>query len=416
MTTIHKILPTEKQLDYQDWEFGLFLHFGLRTFYEGYVDFDERPMSPSKFNPTNLDCEQWIRTAKESGMNYAVLTAKHHDGLSNWPSAYTSFSVAQSEWKEGKGDVIREFVDACHKYGIKPGLYYSPYDGSVDFYKKDAKAYDDYFVNQLTELLSNYGEIDILWLDGCGSEGHEYDWPRIIGEVRRLQPNILLNMGDPDFRWVGNEDGVAPVPSWNVVSATEFSILTEEKNQLGEPRWLPAEADVQMRTNWFYSDNDEHTIKSIQELIGLYYHSVGRGVNLLLNIGPNREGVLPRKDTEQLLEMGMEIRRRFDHPIGTFHQCKNEDKKWFYKPEEPQILDHVVIREDLSKGENVLQFKISVITAKSHQRLTIYEGKNIGHKAIIRFPAVKVRGVILEITESDGTPVIKDMLFYHVGE
>lgn len=415
MTTKHKIYPTERQLAYQDWEFGLFLHFGLRTFYEGYVDFDERPMSPAKFNPTNLDCEQWIRTAKEAGMKYAVLTAKHHDGFSNWPTAYSSFSVAQSEWRGGNGDVIREFTDACRKFGIKSGLYYSPYDGSVDFYTKDAKAYDDYFVNQITELLSHYGEIDILWLDGCGSEGHEYDWPRIIGEIRRLQPNILLNMGDPDFRWVGNEDGIAPVPSWNVVDAMDFSILTEQKNQLGEARWLPAEADVQMRTNWFYSEHDEHTIKSIEELMGLYYQSVGRGVNLLLNIGPNREGVLPQKDTELLLEMGREIKRRFEHPVGTFHQCKNEDKKWIYKPKDPQILDHIIITEDLSKGENVLQYKVSIITAKSHQLVTIYEGKNIGHKAIIRVPAVKVQGVILEITECDGTPIIKDMSFHHVG-
>lgn len=416
MTTKHKIYPTERQLAYQDWEFGLFLHFGLRTFYEGYVDFDERPMSPAKFNPTNLDCEQWIRTAKEAGMKYAVLTAKHHDGFSNWPTAYSSFSVAQSEWRGGNGDVIREFTDACRKFGIKSGLYYSPYDGSVDFYTKDAKAYDDYFVNQITELLSHYGEIDILWLDGCGSEGHEYDWPRIIGEIRRLQPNILLNMGDPDFRWVGNEDGIAPVPSWNVVDAMDFSILTEQKNQLGEARWLPAEADVQMRTNWFYSEHDEHTIKSIEELMGLYYQSVGRGVNLLLNIGPNREGVLPQKDTELLLEMGREIKRRFEHSVGTFHQCKNEDKKWIYKPKDPQILDHIIITEDLSKGENVLQYKVSIITAKSHQLVTIYEGKNIGHKAIIRVPAVKVQGVILEIMECDGTPIIKDMSFHLVGE
>ncbi|GHH97830.1 alpha-L-fucosidase [Neobacillus kokaensis] len=416
MTTKHKIVPTAKQLSFQEWEFGLFLHFGLRTFYEGYVDFDERPMLPAEFNPKHLDCEQWIKTAKEAGMKYAVLTAKHHDGFSNWPSAYTSFSVAESSWKNGKGDVIREFADACRKYGIKPGLYYSPYDGSVDFYNQDAKAYDDYFVNQITELLTNYGEIDILWLDGCGSEGHEYDWPRIIGEIRRLQPNILLNMGDPDFRWVGNEDGIAPVPCWNVVDSTAISILTDEKNQLGDARWLPAEADVQMRSNWFYSDNDEHTLKSIEELMGLYYHSVGRGVNLLLNIGPNREGVLPQMDTEQLLAMGREIRRRFDHPTGTFEQCKNEGNKWIYTPEGAQLLDHVVIQEDLAKGESVSQFKISIITAKSQQLLTIYEGKNIGHKAIVRFPAVKVRGVILEIIESNGTPAIKNISFHHVGE
>ncbi|MBP1962774.1 alpha-L-fucosidase [Paenibacillus aceris] len=416
MNLVQKLTPTARQLAYQNWEFGLFLHFGLRTFYEGYVDFDERRMDPAAFHPAHLDCEQWIRTAKEAGMNYAVLTAKHHDGFSNWPSRYSQFSVAASPWKEGKGDVIREFVDACRKYDVKPGLYYSPYDGSADFYTQDAKAYDDYFVNQITELLSEYGDIDILWFDGCGSEGHSYDWNRIIGEIRRMQPQILIfNMGDPDFRWVGNEDGIAPVPCWNVVDATEFSILTEKKEQLGDRLWLPAECDVQMRGNWFYSDSDVHTLKSVEELMGIYLHSVGRGANLLLNIGPDRNGLLPEKDVERLLDFGSEIRRHVGSPFATLAQCDKRGHTWVYETEKAQMLDLVVIEEDLTDGEHVRSFRISIITQKSRRPVTIYEGQHIGHKAIIRVPAIKVRGVIVEITESDQEADLQGLSFHHVG-
>lgn len=417
MSQTKNIIPTKRQLEFQEWEFGLFIHFGLRTFYEGYVDFDERPMSPEKFNPVNLDCEQWIKTAKEAGMKYAVLTAKHHDGFSNWPSKYTNFSVAHSPWKDGKGDVIQEFISACRKYDIKPGLYYSPYDGSVDFYKdKDSQAYDDYFVNQITELLSNYGDIDILWFDGAGSEGHEYDWKRIVSRIRSLQPDILIfNMADPDFRWVGNEDGLAPLPLWNVVDNVEVSIYADEKEKLHQTRWLPAECDVQMRANWFYSEKDEHTIKSLEELLGMYYLSVGRGANLLLNIGPDREGKLPKKDTERLLELGKEIKRRFSDPIATMKDFTFEEGKWIYHAEEPQVIDHVVIEEDLTNGEHVKSFALTIITAKTQRPLKIYEGKNIGNKAIIKLPTVRIKGILLEITKSDDEPTIKDISIYHSG-
>ncbi|CAG7652193.1 alpha-L-fucosidase [Paenibacillus allorhizosphaerae] len=416
MAAFQTIKPTARQLAYQSWEFGLFLHFGLRTFYEGYRDFDPRPMSPEAFHPEKLDCEQWIGAAKAAGMQYAVLTAKHHDGFSNWPSAYSDFTVAQSPWEEGKGDVIREFVDACRKYDVKPGLYYSPYDGSAGFYNQDAQAYDDYFVNQITELLTGYGTIDVLWFDGCGSEGHEYDWKRIIGEIRRLQSEILIfNMGDPDFRWVGNEDGIAPVPCWNVTDATEISILTDERERLEGGLWLPAECDVQMRANWFYSDSDEHTVKSVEELMGIYYSSVGRGANLLLNIGPDREGVLPEKDTQRLLEFGNEIRRRFGKPFAALDPSESENGRWTYTTAEPQLLDHVVIQEDLTNGECVRRFKLTVITAKSRRPFTVYEGTNIGHKAIVRLPAMKVRGVMLEVTESVGVPAIRSLSFHYVG-
>ncbi|MHB1356920.1 MAG: alpha-L-fucosidase, partial [Anaerolineae bacterium] len=205
-------IPTARQLEYQDWEFGLFLHFGLRTFYEGYRDWDERRMSPAAFNPSQLDCDQWVRIAAQAGVRYMVLVAKHHDGFANWPSRYTDFSVASSPWRAGGGDVVREFTQACAKYGMKTGLYYSPADINCPVYQ-DPGAYDDYFINQISELLVPYGPIDILWFDGCGSNDHLYDWPRIMGEIRRMQPNILIfNMGDPDFRWVGNESGLAPQP------------------------------------------------------------------------------------------------------------------------------------------------------------------------------------------------------------
>lgn len=417
MTAAKRPKPTPKQLAYQSWEFGLFLHFGLRTFYEGYRDFDKRPMTPTAFNPTGLDCEQWIRTAKEAGMQYAVLTAKHHDGFSNWPTRYSSFSVTSSPWKDGKGDVIREFVDACRKYGVKPGLYYSPFDGSADFYNQDAKAYDDYFVGQITELLTQYGDIDILWFDGCGSENHEYDWPRIIGEIRRLQPNILIfNMGDPDFRWVGNEDGIAPVPCWNVVDSTSFSILTDNEDKLQEQLWLPAECDVQLRSNWFYSDSDAHTLKSLEELMGLYEHSVGRGANLLLNIGPDREGRLPDIDADRLLEFGAEIRRRYGSPIATIADFEVVDGKWVYKAKQPQLIDCIVLGEDLAEGESVRRFALSIVTAKSHRTFPVYEGRNIGHKAIVRLPPFKVRGVVLDILESDGEASIAELSICRAGE
>jgi len=412
------VVPKVKQLQFQDWEYGLFLHFGLRTFYEGYVDFDERPMTPEAFMPTGLDCEQWIRSAKEAGMEYAVLTAKHHDGFSNWPSKYTKFSVAYSPWKDGQGDVVREFVEACRKYDVKPGLYYSPFDGSADFYTQDAKAYDDYFVNQITELLGDYGDIDILWFDGCGSEGHEYDWPRIIREIRRLQPNILIfNIGDPDFRWIGNEDGIAPIPTWNVTDSIEWSILTDTEDELVGQLWLPAECDVQLRSTWFYSDQNEDTLKSLDELMGLYYHSVGRGTNLLLNIGPDRDGLLPAIDVERIQEMGAEVRRRFGQPIAdTSAFVEEKTGKWVYQTDTPHLIDHVVLQENLEQGERVRRFTVSIISKKTHKQVQVYEGINMGHKAIIRIPSVYVRGVIIEVTESEGTPMLREASLHYTGK
>jgi alpha-L-fucosidase len=398
-------VPTPRQLQYQDWEMGLFLHFGIRTFYEGHRDWDGKPMFPGAFQPSAFDAENWVLTAKAAGMHYLVMTAKHHDGFANWPSQYTDFSVAGSPWRDGQGDVVGGFVAACHKHGMGCGLYYSPAEWGGSAIYQDAKAYDDYFINQVSEILAPYGDIDILWFDGCGSAGHEYDWPRIVTEVRRLQPNLMIfSMADPDFRWVGNESGLAPAPCWNTEREGEFA-----------GRWLPAECDCRMRAeNWFYSDQDEDTVKGLDELMGLYYYSVGRGCNLLINIGPDRRGLLPDRDAARLLEFGDEVRRRFESPLATLADWQEAEDGWVYSPPRPVLVDHLVLQEDLSAGEHCRRFVLD-IPYGDLPAITLWEGHNIGHKAICHFPPVAAHSLRLRILESDGPVALKEAALHCVA-
>lgn len=397
-------IPSARQLEFQSWELGLFLHFGIRTFYEGYRDMDPRPMDAAAFQPASLDCDQWAWTIKRAGFKYAVLTAKHHDGFANWPSRYTKFSVASSPWKDGRGDVVRDFTRACRRHDLAVGLYYSPYDHDHPGYK-DPKAYDDFFINQVSELLSGYGPIDMLWFDGCGSEGHTYDWPRIIGHIRQLQPNLLIfNMADPDYRWVGNEAGVAPVPCWNTASSVPLSIRTDEQESVSVPKWLPAECDVRMRlSRWFYDEAEVHTVKSVEELIGLYDYSVGRGCNMLLNIGPDRRGLLPENEADRLVEFGDAIRQRFASPFATLADFQRNDNRWSFSLPSHALFDQAVLQEELRQGEHVRRFRISVTPyPNSQQPLTLWEGYNIGHKAICRVPPLRIRTINIQVLEHDG--------------
>lgn len=413
-------LPTAmgsaRRLEYQDWEMGVFFHFGIRTFYEGHRDWDGKPMPLEGFMPAGLNCDDWIVSAKRAGMTYAVLVCKHHDGFANWPSAHSEFSVGQTPWKGGKGDVVREFTDAGRRHGVKIGLYYSPAEwGNPGF--EDEKQYDEHFLNQIRELLTGYGDIDILWFDGCGSEGHTYDWRGIVKEIRRLQPGILIfNMGgDPDFRWVGNEAGVAGLPNWNTVTGSRFSVNTEGVDAVADkPLWLPAECDCMMRWhNWFFEEADVDTVKPVEELMGLYYLSVGRGANLLINIGPDRRGLLPDVDRQALLAFGDEIRRRFGTPLARLADGAVTDTGWEYESEEPFYLDHIVLQEDLTQGESVRRFAIHLQTGISGRLVTLYEGRNIGHKAICRVPLVACRKIVVEITEADGTAALRDVTLHN---
>jgi len=421
-----RIKPTKRQLDFLNWEFGMFFHFGIRSFFPGHNDWDGRPMPASAFNPTRLDCEQWIRIAKTAGANYSILVCKHHDGFANWPSKYSDYSVAQSPWQDGKGDVVREFVNACRKYKMKVGLYYSPaqWGGAVKF--TDEKEYDDYFINQISELLTNYGTIDYIWFDGCGSESHEYDKPRIINTIRTLQPGIrIFDMWDPDTRWVGNEDGYAEMPNINIVDRVPLSVNADEGRSIGEPRYIPAECDMRMRDLWFDCRANEDTIKSVEELVGIYEYSVGRGANLLLNIGPDHRGMLPEADAARLLEFGAEIRRRYGDALHFSDVKKTEDGKWSiladgYADERGSgvgttLVDTVVIEEDITEGEAIEEFRIYAHMPCYNKPCCVYSGFTVGHKAICRFPAFRTGKFTLEVVRSDGEASIKSMKAYYVG-
>ncbi|HAI12013.1 MAG TPA: hypothetical protein DCM28_09935 [Phycisphaerales bacterium] len=419
-------IPSARQLEFQDWELGLFLHFGIRTFYEGHRDWDGKPMPPQAFNPVDLDCRQWMQVCKDAGVKYTVLTAKHHDGFANWPSEYTPYSVKNAAWKDGKGDVIREYVDACAEFGIKPGIYYSPAqaDGlsglSSEVSMEESGGYDDYFINQISELLDGrYGKIDCLWFDGCGSEGHEYDWPRITGEIRKMQPDILIfSMGDPDYRWCGNEEGYAGIDNTNVVESIDFSVLADEQEKLKTKKWLPVECDMRMRDkNWFYSENDVHTVKTQQQITDVYDLSVGRGANMLINIGPDRRGHLPECDSKALIQFGQAVKQRTATPLVTLTDfIPDEDSQsWNYQtPEGTTRCNMIVIQEDLTDGESVKRFSIDINCYNNGRFLSIYQGCTIGHKQIIRLPEIRAANVRLRILEADGSVKLRSIELHHV--
>ncbi|MBQ7358905.1 MAG: alpha-L-fucosidase [Lachnospiraceae bacterium] len=401
----------KEQLDFLDWELGAFFHFGIRTFYEGHKDWDMQEMSPDKFQPDQLDCKQWISTVKQAGAKYAILVCKHHDGFANWPSAYTDYSVKNTPWKNGNGDVVKEFTDACRKYGLKIGLYYSP----AQFGSDKATDYDDYFINQISELLGNYGQIDYLWFDGCGSENHQYDTTRIVSVIRSLQPNILIfNMWDPDVRWIGNEAGLAPMPNFNLVDSLDFSVLTKDKRAMNTSRFLPAECDCRIRRdNWFYSDLDIETIKSTDELMGLYYYSVGRGANLLINIAPDRRGLLPEADCKALLEFGEALRHTFENKLADMSLAKRTDNAYSITLESPTLLNHLVLSEDLNLGENITEFSVYITPYPYGRQILVYKGCSVGHKHICRFPSVSTCQIDVVIDQESAPHKLTDLSIYY---
>ena len=269
----------------------------------------------------------------------------------------------------------------------------------------------------MSEILTGYGEIAMLWFDGCGSENHAYDWPRIMAEIRRMQPGILIfNMGDPDYRWVGNEAGIAPQPCWNTVDAVPVSVRTDARDTVPHPTWLPAECDCMLRaTNWFYSDADTHTVKSVAQLLGMYYYSVGRGCNLLLNLGPDRRGLLPDPDAARIRAFGAELRRRFSAPFATLTDCQTLDAGWAYTPPAPTLLDTVVLQEELTAGEHIRRFAIAVQPFPYGDPVIVYTGQNIGHKAICAFPPIEATSVRIELLEADGPVTLRGVEMYYVA-
>ena len=418
----------KKQLEFLDWEFGVFFHFGIRSFYPGHRDWDGVEMPAEGFLPEKLDCDQWITAAKKAGATYAILTCKHHDGFALWPSAYSRYSVANSPWKDGKGDVVKEFTDACRRHGLKVGLYYSPAQwGSHAIPFSNAKEYDDYFINQIGELLTNYGKIDYLWFDGCGSEGHEYDRERIVKEIGRMQPEILT-FCDPEWtpgvRWVGNEDGYASLNNPLVVSSTDFSELATEEQKLSQAAFLPSECDAKIRDTWFY-DLNEDTLKSVEELFGMYEMSVGHGSNFLLNIGPDNRGLLPDADVARLWELGDRIREAFGTPLDYTEPVQNGNvytvthnelasPDWKH-PHKRKLANCIMLKEDLSLGQKITSFRIwGYLPIYQKKKILLFEGRTVGHKVLCRFGAIRCSKYEVEITGSEGECKLTDVKAYYI--
>ncbi|MDF2648004.1 MAG: Alpha-L-fucosidase [Paenibacillus sp.] len=400
--------PTPEQLRWHDMELGMFCHFGINTFTGR--EWGDGTDDPALFAPSELDARQWVRTAKQAGFRYFILTAKHHDGFCLWPTRTTDYSVTSSPWKEGKGDVVRDCADACKAEGIGFGIYVSPWDRHESCYA-DEKAYDDFYAEQLTELLTNYGPLTEVWFDGAGSEGRRYDWPRIMELVRLYQPEAMIfNMGAPTIRWVGNEDGVAPYPCWNTANSARTSMFTKDvlKWLPETSAWVPAECDVPIRKKrWFWRPDDEDRLRSLDELMDIYYRSVGHGTVLLLNVAPDPRGLFPEVDTARVIEFGDEVRRIFATPVA---ETSGEGEVVEMELGEKRTIDHVVLMEQIAQGERIVGYVLEARIGGEWAELV--RGSAVGHKKIDRFAPVRTDRLRFRATEYSNTPLLRSFSAY----
>ncbi|MEU4269525.1 alpha-L-fucosidase [Streptomyces sp. NPDC026092] len=344
------VIPTAAQLAWQESAFGIFLHFGVNTFHG--KEWSDGTLDPATFDPTELDARQWAETAAEAGAGHVILTVKHHDGFCLWPTDTTAYSVASSPWRGGRGDVVAELAEACREVGIGLGLYLSPWDRNAACYD-DPKAYDAFYVRQLTELCTRYGPLTELWFDGAGSENRHYDWDAFMAVVDTHQPEAMVfNMGRPTLRWVGNEDGLAADPCWYATEATGVSIYDDRAQGLDEVRYLPPECDVPIRRHWFWQPDDLHTLKSREHLLAIWYRSVGLGAGLLLNVPPDRRGLIDTADRTRLLDFTAELRRRFAEPLRGELSPAGEGEIRVRFPG-PVTFDHLQLGEGLAWGQHI---------------------------------------------------------------
>ncbi len=389
------IKPDKLQLAWQRAETGIFCHFGINTYYA--KEWSDGTLDPCEFNPAKLNARQWVQTAKDNGFKYMILTAKHHDGFCLWPTETTDYSVASSPWKDGKGDVVAEFAEACRELNMQMGLYLSPWDRHEPCYA-DKEAYDKFYERQLTELCTKYGELFELWFDGAGSEGRKYDWDSIMAVKDKYQPQAMIfNMGHPTIRWVGNEDGLAADPcnyEVNELSISAFTTAREEASRTNARIYLPPECDVAIRRNWFWQPDDLDSLKTVEHLLGIYYRSVGFGANLLLNVPPNRDGLLDENDVARLVETTAELNKRFAKPVPG----KIVKQGSGYAVEFPGNIefDHLVLRENLENGQQIFDYKIYI----DGESEPFTAGNTIGNKKFNVFKTANTGKIRIE-TDSE---------------
>ncbi len=420
------VKPSPQQTAWQDLEFGVIIHFSTNTFLDR--EWGDGTADPAVFNPTSFDPEQWMKAIRDSGAKYVVLVAKHHDGFCLWPTEQTAYSVKSSPWKGGKGDVVGDVARAARKYGLKFGVYLSPWDRHEPKYK-DSAVYDNYYQAELSELASNYGDLVEFWLDGAGSAGHVYNFAKIVETLRTYQPNTIVFADTGlfeygDARWVGNESGLVEYENWNVI------------DRHGYLRWRPVEADTPLRKeHWFWHPHDESSLKSLSDLLTTYDQTVGRGAQLMLGLAPDRRGLLPESDVTRLEEFGKALRERSAHNLALAHAPAsaevsaaldgNPDTFWTAPAGShhatlevsfaaPITFNRAVIMEWLNDGQRIQKYSIDVWTGTAWK--SVAQAQSIGHKKIDTFPAVTATRVRLSILSSTDAAAIREFQLYSLGE
>lgn len=456
------VKPSKRQLDWQKLEMAAFIHFGINTFTN--KEWGDGTENPALFNPREFDPDQWVDALKMAGFKLLILTAKHHDGFCLWPSAYTEHSVKNSPWRDGKGDIVRAVARACRAKGMKFGIYLSPWDRHESTY--GTAAYNDYFVHQLDELLSNYGRIAEVWFDGANGEGpngkkQAYDWARYYALIREKQPGAVIAVRGPDVRWVGTENGVGRETEWSVlpVHFHQDSIGDDQSQRINwvpdlevmapdlgsrdrfnganQLVWWPAEVDVSIRPGWYYHPEEDDHVKSAEKLLDIYFSSVGRNAQLLLNVPPDTTGKLSPPDVTALRAF-KEIRDYifaknllFNATLGASSNDQHRDPKMFmdnrsktywspgaqdqaplltFSWPEVRQFNILQLQENIAEGQKVEEFIVEAWTDSLWERVA--EGTTIGYKRILQLPDVKTTQLRIIFTKLRDQPQITEIGLY----
>ena len=454
-------VPEPKQVEWQQMETYAFIHFGLNTFNDrewGYGDTD-----PKTFNPTNLDCEQWAQTLVKAGMKGVILTAKHHDGFCLWPFEGTDYSVKNSPWKNGQGNVVKELSEACKKYGLKFAVYLSPWDRHQANY--GTPEYLPYFYAQLHDLLTNYGPVFEVWFDGAnGGDGwyggakdirtidrkNYYNYPRIYEMLDSIQPQaIIFSDGGPGCRWVGNEKGFAGATNWSFLRKGEVHPGYDKSYELqyGHPdgnQWVPAECDVSIRPGWFYHPEEDDRVKSPDQLVDLYYRSVGHNATLLLNFPVDRRGLIHPVDSANAVRFHEMIQQQLKTNLvaGMTPKVSNErggdfvasaltddnfDTYWAtedgvttadieFSFDTPTRMNRMMLQEYIPLGQRVKAFVVEYLDKDTWLPVKLNEETTtIGYKRLLRFETVETKGIRIRITDARGPLCLSNVGVYDAG-
>jgi alpha-L-fucosidase len=436
-------VPNAKQIEWYHREVMIFFHFNMNTFTGD--EWGDGTASPSLFNPTSLNCEQWIQTVKNAGFSCAILTAKHHDGFCLWPSAYTTYDVAASSWKNGEGDVVKEFTDACRKYGVKAGIYLSPWDRHEQTY--GSEAYNTFYVNQLKELLTNYGPIYEIWWDGAGDQ-MSFDFKRWADTIKAIQPACFIFGAKKasqyvDGRWIGNEDGVAGDPCWatidrSVIDVENVDVLSS--GQMSGTSFVPAECDVSIRPGWYFHADQNSQVKTVGALWNtLYFGSVGHNSVMLLNLPPDKRGLIYSTDSIRLDSLGGWIRGTLSANLaaGTIvtalHQRGNDFapvnmvdtvESTYYTAADGFSTDTIVfdlgaektfdcamVQEKIELGHRIARWSLDAFSNNAWKSI-VANKQSIGYKWLLAFSPVSASKARLRITQGKGCPAIHTFGLY----